>query len=208
MAGVVALMSLVALSACGEEEKAKGMPGALATEGPLGDRAMGSEAAPVTIIEYASMTCPHCAQFELTILPALKKHYIDTGKVRFVFREYPLDPLAMAAFMLARCAQPEHYFGFIHVLFAKQEQWAFVRDNNEARNQLKAIARQGGFSNDDFEACMKKQEILDHIRDVHDRADVELGVKSTPTIFINGVERSYALTFEELQEIIDPLLTK
>src|SRR5947209_14674871 len=91
---------------------------------PLGEMALGDPQAPITVIEYASMTCPHCAHFHLTTFPELKKRYIDTGKVRFVFREFPLDPVATGAFMLARCAGNDRYFALLDLLFHEQRQWA------------------------------------------------------------------------------------
>src|ERR1700687_5944958 len=91
---------------------------------PLGDESLGSANAPVTIIEYASMTCPHCAHFHETTFPELKKKYIDTGKVRFIFREFPLDSVAATAFMVARCADKDKYFPMIEVLFQQQNTWA------------------------------------------------------------------------------------
>ncbi len=111
---------------------------------------MGPESAPVTIIEYASMTCPHCAAFENTVFPELKKKYIDTGKVRFILREFPLDGLAAAAFMLARCAGPDKYYPMVETLFNQQQKWA-VRNPIEP---LMAIAKQAGFTQQTFEACI------------------------------------------------------
>src|SRR6202008_1998594 len=106
----------------------------------LGERALGQAAAPVTIIEYASATCPHCAHFQKDTFPALKRDYIDTGKVRFIFREFPFDDLALAAFMLARCAPEDKYFALIDVLFEQQEKW--VKDN--PRDELFKIAQLAG----------------------------------------------------------------
>src|SRR3974390_2044859 len=118
----------------------------LEAEGPLKDIVMGSESAPVTIIEYASMTCPHCAAFAVTTFPKLKEKYIDTGKVKYIMREYPLDGLAAAAFMLARCAGPEKYYPLIETFFAEQRKWA-VR---EPLPPLLAIAKQAGFTEQSF----------------------------------------------------------
>jgi protein-disulfide isomerase len=96
----------------------------LEAKGPLDDIVMGAPTAPVTIIEYASMTCPHCAHFAVEIFPKLKEKYIDTGKAKYMMREYPLDGLAAAAFMLARCAGPDKYYPMIETLFAQQQKWA------------------------------------------------------------------------------------
>ena len=122
--------------------------------GPLGDMALGDEKAPVTIIEYASMTCPHCAAFHANTYPELKKRYIDTGKVRFIFREFPLDQLALAAFMLARCAGPDKYFPMIDTLFQQQKEWVVQKP----LGPLLAIAKQAGMSEQAFNECLAGQE--------------------------------------------------
>ena len=169
--------------------------------GPLGEMALGDEKAPVTIIEYASMTCPHCATFHMSTYPELKKRYIDTGKVRFIFREFPLDQLAAAGFMLARCAGPDKYFPLIETLFAQQQTWVVQRP----LQPLLTIARQAGFSEQSFNECLKNQEVLDGIEDVRQRA-MKLNVQSTPTFFINGKLHRGAFTIEEFEKQIAPHL--
>jgi protein-disulfide isomerase len=156
----------------------------------------------VTIIEYASMTCPHCANFHTTTYPELKKRYIDTGKVRFIFREFPLDPLAAAGFMLARCAGKDKYFPLIETLFQQQEQWVTQKPLEPLRN----ISRQAGFTDKSFEECLANQQLLDGIEEVRQRAAEKLGVKSTPTFFINGKVQRGALTMPELEKLIEPYL--
>src|SRR5262249_9747747 len=123
----------------------------LMAPGPLPEMSLGDENAPVTIVEYASMTCPHCAAFHETVYPELKKRFIDTGKVRFIFREFPLDQLAAAGFMLARCASADKYFPLIETLFAKQRDWVVQRP----LVPLLAIARQAGFTEETFNECLK-----------------------------------------------------
>ena len=152
-------------------------PEDLAHAGPGGDIMIGSDKAPVTIIEYASMTCPHCAHFEETTLPELKKRYIDTGKVRYVMREFPLDALAAAGFMLARCAGPDKYESVVETLFAKQPDWVI----QQPIPPLMAIAKQFGFTEESFNACLANQKVLDDIQAVRDHAVNKLGVNSTPT---------------------------
>jgi hypothetical protein len=139
--------------------------GELMKPGPLGDVSLGNQNAPVTIIEYASMTCPHCAHFANEVFPQLKQKYIDTGKVRFIMREFPLDQLAAAGFMLARCAGKDRYYPMIETLFATQRDWV-VRAPLEP---LKKIARQAGISEQGFEDCLKDQKILDGIEQVRSR---------------------------------------
>jgi protein-disulfide isomerase len=169
--------------------------------GPLGDMILGNENAPVTIIEYASMTCPHCAHFHKETYPELKKKYIDTGKVRFIFREFPLDQLAAAAFMLARCGGKDRYFPLIETLFQQQQDWVVQRP----LAPLQAISKQAGISEQGFNECLKNQQVLDGIEDVRQRA-TKLGVQSTPTFFINGKLFRGAVTMAELEKEMAPYL--
>ena len=173
-------------------------PEDLAHAGPGGDIMIGSDKAPVTIIEYASMTCPHCAHFEETTLPELKKRYIDTGKVRYVMREFPLDALAAAGFMLARCAGPDKYEAVVETLFAKQPDWVI----QQPIPPLMAIAKQFGFTEESFNACLANQKVLDDIQAVRDHAVSKLGVNSTPTFFINGKKMSGGPTLDEFDKAL------
>ena len=171
--------------------------------GPLGDKFVGSEDAPVTIIEYASMTCPHCATFHIQIYPKLKEKYLDTGKARLIFREFPFDDRALAAFMLARCAADDKYFPMIDVLFEQQAVWA--RSEQPAQELFK-IARMAGFTEETFNACLKNKEVAAGVHAVKERAALEFGVRSTPTFFINGEQMSGAQSIERFEELIDPLV--
>jgi protein-disulfide isomerase len=171
--------------------------------GPLPDLVLGKADAPVTIIEYASMTCPHCASFHKTTYPALKTKYIDTGKVRFIFREFPLDDLAAAASMLARCAGPDKGMALIDVLFASQDKWAGVR---EPIPPLLQIAKQAGFTQASFDECLKDQKLYNNILAVRERASKEFKVESTPTLFVNGKMQKGGASIEELEKLIQPLL--
>jgi protein-disulfide isomerase len=177
-------------------------PAELMTAGPLGEMWLGDEKAPVTIIEYASMTCPHCATFHETTYPELKKRYIDTGKVRFIFREFPLDPLAAAGFMLARCAGKDRYFPLIETLFQKQREWVV----QQPLPPLLAIAKQAGFTQETFEACLSNQQVQDGIDEVRQRAVQKLNVTSTPTFFINGKIFRGAMTIADIEKEIAPYL--
>jgi len=170
--------------------------------GPLPDLVLGKADAPVTIVEYASMTCPHCANFHKTTYPALKSKYIDTGKVRFIFREFPLDDLAVAASMLARCAGAEKSMALIDVLFASQDKWA-VRDPIPA---LLQIAKQAGFTQASFDECLKDQKLYNNILAMRERGSKEFKVESTPTLFVNGKLQKGGATIEELDKLIQPLL--
>jgi protein-disulfide isomerase len=177
-------------------------PADLAQAGPLGDRAIGAENAPITIIEYASMTCPHCAHFSAETFPKLKERYIDTGKVRFIFREFPLDALAAGASMLARCADNDKYFPLVELLFSTQNQWAVQKP----LDPLFKVVKQAGFTEDTFKSCLANQKLLDGIQAVRDRAANQLGVSSTPTFFINGKRVAGALSIEEMEKDLEPYL--
>ena len=170
--------------------------------GPLGEEVMGSDKAPVTIIEYASMTCPHCAHFALNTFPELKEKYIDTGKVRFIFREFPFDPVAAGAFMLARCAGKDKFFPLVDLLFRTQQTWAVEKP----LEPMLATVKQAGFTEDSFKACLANQKVLDGIEWVRNRAADKFKVDSTPTFFINGQKYTGAMSFEEMQKLIDPLV--
>lgn len=171
--------------------------------GVLPEQALGKADAPVTIVEYASMTCPHCATFHEKTLPEFKAKYIDTGKVRMIFREFPFDPRAEAGFMLARCAK-DNYFPMVDVLFKQQQNWAAVQN---AKDALLQIAKLAGFSQESFEACLTDQKLLEDVRAVRERGAKDFGVDSTPTFFIDGNRYPGALSIAELSAIIDPLLS-
>ncbi|MFD1333724.1 DsbA family protein [Methylopila musalis] len=175
----------------------------LAVAGPLGEKAEGKDDAPVTIIEYASMTCGHCATFANETFPKLKEKYIDSGKVRFVLREFPLDPIAAAGFMIARCAGDDKYFAVVDALFARQKEWAY---SNDPVTGLQTLTKQFGFTQESFEACLTNQEMLDGVNWVRQRGAEKFGVNSTPTFFINGKIYRGAIKFDDLEKILEPLL--
>lgn len=171
--------------------------------GPLGDKILGEETAPVTIVEYASMTCGHCANFHKGTYKDLKKDYIETGKVRFIFREFPLDPVASAAFMLARCAPADKYFEIVDIMFEQQRSWAF---SDNPYNSLLDFSKQIGFTQESFEECLTNQGLLDAVTAVRERGADVFGVNSTPTFFINGEKVSGALSIDEMGKLIDAYL--
>lgn len=175
----------------------------LMVAGPLGDRPLGAADAPVTVIEYASLTCVHCATFHADGFQFLKQRYIDSGKVRYILREFPLDPLATAGFMLAHCAGDNRYHAMVDLLFAQQRGWAFSEKPVDA---LLALARQTGFSQESFETCLRNQQIYDGVNAVRQRGTEKFGVNSTPTFFINGAMHRGALSRADLERIIEPLL--
>jgi protein-disulfide isomerase len=178
-------------------------PQDLAVPGPLGDVALGPANAKVTIIEYASLTCSHCAAFHKDTYPALKQRYVDTGQVRFILREFPLDPLATAGFMLARCDGEAKYYPVTDLLFDQQKTWAF---SDKPVDALQQMMRQAGFSQEKFETCLRDQKLYDAVNAVRTRASDKLGVNSTPTFFINGQRHPGNLSIDEIEKIIKPLL--
>lgn len=170
----------------------------------LPDVVEGQANAPVTVVEYASMTCSHCAAFANNVYPTLKSKYTDTGKVKYILREFPLDPLATAGFMLARCSGDKRE-AMIALLFAQQKNWAFV---DKPLDGLSNIVKQTGMSQESFEKCLKDQALYDKVNMVRDRGAEKFGVNATPTFFINGKRVSGEMTVDQLDKEITPLLPK
>jgi protein-disulfide isomerase len=177
----------------------------VAKPGSLPDMALGPANAPVTITEYASMTCPHCAAFTEKVFPQIKSEYIDTNKIRFVFREFPLDIKAAAGSMLARCIAKDDsgkYFAVIDMLFRQQNEWV-LKNTTET---LTRIGKQAGLSQQQVEDCLKDQALLDKIAADQKYANEVLKVNSTPTFFINGEMIKGDQSFEEFDKRIKSLL--
>jgi protein-disulfide isomerase len=171
----------------------------------LPDMGLGPANAPVTITEFASMTCPHCSAFNETVFPKIKSEYIDTGKIRYVFREFPLDIKAAAGSMLARCIAKDDsskYFAVIDMLFRQQNDWV-MKNTTET---LTRIGKQAGLSQQGVEDCLKDQALLDKIAADQKYAAEILKVDSTPTFFINGEKIKGETTFEEFDKRIKALL--
>ena len=172
----------------------------------LPDMALGPANATVTITEYASMTCPHCAAFNTDVFPKIKAEYIDTGKIRYVFREFPLDVKAAAGSMLSRCIakdDAEKYFGTVRLLFQQQEVMMA-----QTKDTLMRIGKLAGLDEKAVEACLKDQALLDKLAADQRFAYEVLKVDSTPTFFVNGERLKGSMSFEELEERIKPLLKK
>jgi protein-disulfide isomerase len=149
------------------------------------DRILGKADAPVTIVEYASLTCPHCAHFDIDVLPKLKAKWIDTGKARLILRDYPLDEPAMRAAMVARCAPADKFYPFIDTLFHDQQQWVMSKDYKAA---LQRLALLGGMSKSEFDACLANKSVEDKVLQSRVNATQQLAVEATPTFFINGIK--------------------
>src|SRR5213595_2378529 len=163
------------------------------------DRILGKAEAPITIIEYASLTCPHCAHFDVTVLPKLKEKWIDTGKAKLVLRDFPLDEPALRAAMVARCAPPERFYPLVDTFFAQQEQWATTRDYRAA---LEKLAKLGGISNKEFAACISDKKLEDQVAQSRLTAAQQLGVDATPTFFVNGKKFDGAPTLEAFDKAL------
>jgi protein-disulfide isomerase len=168
----------------------------------IGEMALGPDNAKVTVIEYASASCPHCANFYKTTFQDLKKQYIDTGKIRFVFREFPHNDAALAAFMIARCAPKDRYFPLMDAFFTTQDTWL----KNPAEGLFK-IAQLAGFTKASFDACLKNEDVAKGILAVRDKAESEFGVEAIPTFFVNGQVVNGEASLDEFKKIIDPQLT-
>lgn len=177
----------------------------LAAASPLGDRALGKEDAPVVMVEYASATCPHCAEFHEKVFPLIKSEYIDTGKVRFIFREYPLDKLAMGAFMLARCVPDDKYFATIDLMFRRQQTW---RTSGNPGDELFKILQLSGMDKPSFETCLRRQDLVQGIAETAKIAREEFGVKGTPAIFVNGQIIDGHKEMTEVKAAIDAAINK
>jgi protein-disulfide isomerase len=163
-------------------------PGATANADKLlavskSDRILGKPDAPITIVEYGSLSCPHCAHFATTVLPTIKKQWIDTGKAKLVFRDFPLDQVALRAEMVARCAPPSRYYPLIDVLFANQDEWVPVPDWRPALERFAALA---GIGKKEFDACLANKSVENEVAQSRLTASQQLGVDATPTFFVNG----------------------
>jgi protein-disulfide isomerase len=184
---------------------ARAQPGAvdaLMQPGPLPDRMLGSSQARVTIIEYASLTCAHCARFAATTFPELKARYIDSGKVRYILREYPIDPLAVVAALLPRCVGEDDYFATVETLLRRQPQWV----GNRIEPLMTLATTELGFTEQSLAACMADRQLREDIKKATDRASNVLGVNAVPTFFINGRKHTGAMSIKDLERLIGPLL--
>ena len=205
-AGFAVLLGLIALQPIAGAMAQQSTAALVAQPVSLPDMALGSDNAPVTITEYSSMSCPHCAAFGENVFPMLRSKYIDTGKVRFVFREFPLDIKAAAASMLARCVangDAEKFFGTVQLLFQQQQQLM-----QQTTITLRVIGKQAGMSEPAVETCVRDQALLDKLAADQRFAYQVIKVDSAPTFFVNGERLKGAMSFEELEEKIKSLLPK
>jgi protein-disulfide isomerase len=210
LAATLLLITGGALTACGgvavtqdaETNKALNQPpvAELMQPGPLGDRALGNPNAPVTVIEYVSLTCPHCAAFHRDVFPRVKREYIDTGKIRFIVREFPIGRSAGNAAIANRCAPEDKYFSLLCALLARQSEWV----SQEVRlDAIYGVAKSVGMSRETFDKCLANQSMIDALDEVKQRGR-KFGVIGTPTFFANGRKAQGATTYEEFKALVDP----
>lgn len=175
--------------------------------GPLKEMALGDPNAPVKVIEYMSMTCPHCAHFHENTFEAIKTKYVDTGKVYFVLREFPFpqDTASLAAFMLARCTTEDKFFPFVSTLLKQQRTWAAPTDG-DVRGAMLQMSKLAGFTQETFDACLTNAKLAGDVSAVRDRGAQEFGVQSTPTFLINGKAYSGDMSVDSMSALIDSLL--
>lgn len=174
----------------------------LPTEEALKERILGNPEAPVEIIEYASLTCPHCANFHNKVLPEIKKNWIDTGKAKLVYRDFPTSPVALAMYgaMVARCAPEDRYFKYLEVFFKQQHSWTGAADPLQA---LAKLARLGGMSQEDFDACTKNDALFTGIRERALDAQMEYGIESTPSFVVNGKVIKGGMDYDDFNDILE-----
>ena len=163
------------------------------------DYAKGPADAKVVIVEYASLTCPHCASFHTTVLPDIKKEFVETGKVRYIYRDFPLDRVALGAAMIARCAGRDSFFGFIDTFYATQGQWSRASDPISA---LAGLAKLGGMSQSKFEACLKDVDVQNEILQQRLTASNEFKVQATPTVFVNGERYGGGMSLDQMRTLL------
>ncbi len=172
----------------------------LMAPGPLGERVLGKPTAPVTVIEYVSLTCPHCASFHKSVFPRVKKDYIDTGRVRFIVREFPIGRSAGNAAIANYCAPEGKYFDLLGQLLSRQREWV----SQEVRlDAIYGVAKSSGLTREKFDKCLSNQTIIDGLAEVKQRGR-QFGVIGTPTFFINGRKAQGVVTFEEIKAMIEP----
>ncbi len=171
----------------------------LSTEEALSDRIMGDPEASVTIIEYASLTCPHCAKFHAQTLPKIKEDWIETGKVKMIYRDFPLDKYAASASMIARCAPKDKYFTFLNAFYAQQKNWSRAADPIKVLTQLAGL---GGMSKEDVDACLANEALQDGILQMRLEGQMQYEVNSTPSIIING-KKITNLPYADITDLLE-----
>jgi protein-disulfide isomerase len=177
-----------------------GLGTASASAAPLPERVLGKSDAPVTIIEYASLTCDHCKRFHLQMFPRLKQAYIDTGKAKLIYRHFPLDRVALMASTLTECAPPDQFFGLLDVLFRSEDQWAHSKD---PKTELAKIALLAGIRRSAFDACLADDKLSTAIVALRQAGELQHKVNSTPTFIIGDVVLRGVRDVAEIEQAIE-----
>ncbi len=203
-AAVLVVGATLCLSGCGgaagpTADPALSQKDKIVEPGPLGEREYGSPNAPVTIVEYVSLTCPHCRNYHANVFPKLKRQYVNTGKVRYIIREFPIGRTAGTAALATRCAPPSKHLSLTEAYLARQREWVAQEVRHDA---IYRIAKSSGMSRAEFDKCITNQTIIDGLTEVKQRGR-KYGVIGTPTLFVNGQKLQGAVTFEEVKALID-----
>jgi protein-disulfide isomerase len=172
------------------------------------DHMLGSPKAPITLIEYAAPTCPHCAHFNETVFPLIKTQYIDTGKVHYIFRVFPLHPSDGAAEAMAECLPKDSYFQFIDLLFRNQPQWDWEYQVTDIHGGLVKMGRIAGMTPEQVDKCIGDKAVQDHVNKVAQDGQTRYNISATPTFVINGYARTDVATWPDMQKALDALLAK
>jgi len=206
----ILIVAAIALSGCGgggaagtdtTADKALDVPSKeeLMRDGPLGERVLGKATAPITIIEYASLTCPHCRNYHANIFPRVKREYIDTGKVRYIIREFPIGRTAGAAAIITRCSPEPKYLSVMESFLSRQPEWVSQEVRPDA---IYSVAKSSGMTRETFDKCLSNQTIIEGLTEVKQRGR-QFGVIGTPTFFINGRKAQGEVTFDEIKAMIE-----
>ncbi len=201
---VVLVGTAIGLASCGGAVGTTADPAIFQTDqilepGPLGEREYGNRNAPVTIVEYVSLTCPHCRNYHAKIFPKVKRQYVDTGKLRYIVREFPIGRTAGTAAMATRCAPKNKHIALTEAYLSRQSEWV---SQEIRRDAIYGIAKSSGMSRAEFDKCISNQSIIDGLTEVKKRGR-KYGVIGTPTLFINGQKLQGAVTFEEVKALIE-----
>ena len=196
----IPVLSVVLLLFASYQAIAQSLP---SVEKMFAERILGDKNAPVEVIEYASLTCPHCAAFHNGPWPKLKKEYVDTGKIKLIYRDFPTDQLALAASMVAKCAPENRYFSMIELMYRTQDKWRRAKNPHEA---LSNIGRLAGMSPATVEACMNNQAVFDGVMKQRNEGHENFNIEATPTLIVNGKKIEGGLTLEEFRVEFDKAL--
>ena len=180
--------------------------GAIAQQSQPLEVTIGAENAPVTVVEYMSLTCSHCANFHINTLPNVMEHYVNTGKVRIIFRDYPLDGAAYQAAIVSHCmaeAGTRRYYGFVQILFQQQQRWATAPD---PLAEVAKLARIGGMNEQSFDACLENEAYATGVLLTRTQGETKYDIQSTPTFVINGRVVPGGMSYKEFSRAVDPLI--